>query len=232
MFKVKLIIDKEHELNVLRYSIGLGQEKDITGRPTTKPVLNFLSVVVESGSKVDFLHWMISPMLMKQLELHLQEREGERTRIIYLSDANLVELDSTFSATGNIPMTDTLKFTAAGLNTNNSSVDYSAYWRKTWLNEKNIEPTVLEKQEPQFLGYYFNNDNGEKIEQKKIKINDKLNLIIESEKAEGEIVTINLNDNRLDYKYNGNLLKNDILKGIEIMGDKTEVRLIAIKQKK
>ncbi len=144
MFKAKLIIDKEHELDVLKYSIHLNQGADTTGKPSQKTVLHPFSVEVASNSEVDFMHWMISPALMKQVELHVYPRTLDgQIRIYYFSDVCLIGLDTIFSGV-DIPMTDKLKFTAAGLNTNNSTVDYSAFWRVTQLNQKTETTTKQE----------------------------------------------------------------------------------------
>lgn len=144
-FKAKLVINKEHELDVLKYNISLKKGSDTTGKPSTKSTLNPFSIVVESGSKVDFLHWMISPNLTKQVELHIYPRTLDgKIRIIYFSDVHLIGLETTFSGIGEIPMIDNLQFTAAGLNTNNSTVDYSAYWRETRLNEESETTTIDE----------------------------------------------------------------------------------------
>lgn len=87
-----------------------------------------------------------------------------------------------------------------------------------------------EKVEPKFLGYHFENDKGEKIDQDKIRIDDVINLVIETENAEGESITLSLDDDNLDYKYNGKVLKNDTLKGVSVTGSVTKVELTAVAQ--
>jgi len=39
-----------------------------------------------------------------------------------------------------------------------------------------------------------------------------------------------LDDDDLDYKYNGTVIKNDVLEGVVITGDQTRVELTAVKQ--
>lgn len=74
-FKVKVFIDEE-ESNVLRYGLNLSQGSDTTGRPSQKPILHGLSLLLESNNKTDLMQWMVSPNQTKQIELHIQEREG------------------------------------------------------------------------------------------------------------------------------------------------------------
>ncbi len=224
-FKLKVFIDGE-ESNVLRYNLNLSQSSDITGRPTQKPVLQKLLLVLESNNKIDLMQWMISPNQTKQIELHIQERQGERTRILYFSDVNLVGLETTFSATGNIPMTDNLQITAAGLNTNNSAVEYSASWRTTFP-EQEAEVTTIE-QERKITSYYLTNTENNKIED--YNIDDIILLNIKTENRIGDVMTINLNDKKHDFEYNGIILENDTLKNIKIENNLEQIELKVVAQ--
>ncbi len=159
------------------------------------------------------MSWMISPNQTKQLELHIQERQEEKTRILYFSDANLVGLDTTFSATGNMSMTYNLQITAAGLKTNDSTVEYSASWRTTFP-EQEVEPTSRKNSEeedliPKVLDDYLTDLNRNRID--KTKIGENVFLNIETKKLIGELLTISLNDKKADFKYKNKRLPNDTI---------------------
>jgi hypothetical protein len=84
--------------------------------------------------------------------------------------------------------------------------------------------------EPKLVEYHFENKKGEVIKEKDIKINQEIELVITTENANGTTIKINLNNSRLDFKHNGEILENDILKGVKINDEETRVPLTAIKQ--
>ena len=108
---------------------------------------------------------------------------------------------------------------------------FEKYWKVSDLSNTAV-PTVIneDEEEPNFISHHFENMQGVIIEQE--EIDDKINLIIESINGNGRSITINLDDELLDYEYNGKRLENDILKNITVTGDFTTVELKAIKQKK
>ena len=106
-------------------------------------------------------------------------------------------------------------------------------WNISYIPPSESTPTESEeeeKEEPKFLGYHFENEDGENIDQDKIRIDDVIYLVIETENADGEKVTLNLDDDNLDYKYNGKVLENDTLKGVSVTGSVTKVKLTAVAQ--
>ena len=227
--QAKIIIDDE-EINALWFSFGYQRHADVNGRPTTKGVFLGLRVAIESRRTLNLAYWAFAPNLTKEIELHISSRFGEgRTRKLKLYDCHLLRWDNRFTANGSQPMHEILHISAGGVKDNNSAVEYSAPWRKTF-DMDDVEPTTLDQEEPNFIGYRFEDENGELIEQSKIEYNQKICLIIETENSEGETITINLDDERLDYKYNGQTVENDILKGVIITGDETKIQLTAVKQ--
>ena len=55
-------------------------------------------------------------------------------------------------------------------------------------------------------------------------------LVIQTEKAEGQTVSIDLDDDVLDYEYQGRKLKGDMFRNVCINGEETKIMLKAIKQ--
>ncbi|PZW36963.1 hypothetical protein LX95_02912 [Mesonia algae] len=154
---------------------------------------------------------------------------GGKTRKLYFYDCHLVGWKNDFSATGSNPMSETLEITCAGVEGSTSEAVYSSYWRETF-KEDNVVPITREEPEPKLTEYHFENKKGEVIEEKDIKINQELELVITTENANGTTIKVNLNNSRLDFKHNGEILENDILKGVKINDEETRVPLTAIKQ--
>ncbi|CAA0172262.1 conserved hypothetical protein [Tenacibaculum maritimum] len=111
---------------------------------------------------------------------------------------------------------------------------YIKSWRENWKPPQPYQTSVEEFKDtsPKFTGYYLENTKGERIKQERLNINQKVYLVIETNNAEGETATINLNNNNLDFEYNGKVLDNDILKGIKILGNITKIQLKTVEQNK
>ncbi|QCE40960.1 type VI secretion system tube protein TssD [Psychroserpens sp. NJDZ02] len=218
----KLIID-DKEINILSFSFRFNQIADINGKPTIKPIFQGLKLVIETRKDLDLADWAFAANQTKQLELRIYPAIlGGKTRKLYFYDCHLVNWTNNFSSTGNQPISETLNITAAGVKGSNSTVEYSASWRTTFPQQE-VEPTIIESDEPKFLGYHFENKQGEKIQAEQ-----KITLVIQTENAEGETISINLNDDRLDFKYNNKVIENDTLTGVSITGEETRVNLITI----
>lgn len=154
---------------------------------------------------------------------------GGKTRKLYFYDCHLVNWNNYFSSTGNQPMSETLQITAAGIKDSNSTAEYSAYWRVTF-EQNNVETTTIEEAEPRLIEYHFENKKGEVIEEKNIKPNQEIELVIITEDAQNTKMKIDLNNSRLNFIHNGEIVENDILRGVKIYDEETRVPLTAIKQ--
>lgn len=224
-FKVKIIIDGE-EHNVLSYSFNLSKGSDTNGKPKTKTVLHKLSVKLESNNKTDLMSWMISTNQTKQIELHILARQGEKTRILYFADTNLVGLNTTFSATGNTPMTDNLQMTAGGLNTNDSSVEYSAYWRTTFPQQE-VKQTTRENTEEEIVDCYLtdleNNENPD------LEVEKEIYLVIKTENLIGQTKDIDIAHFGETFSYNDEIVEDNTLSGFYISKDLHKVKLKIVK---
>lgn len=113
----------------------------------------------------------------------------------------------------------------------NGQIIFEKNWKRTNLTA-NVEATSITKEnEPRLIEYHFEDIDENKLEKSKIKIDDFFYLVINSEYAIGESITINLDDNFKDFEYNGSPLSNDILKNIIVTDDFFKVKLKAIKQR-
>ncbi len=227
MVKATLIIDGK-EVNVRWFTINFNQGANPNGRPSQIPVFIGFKLIIEARKDLNLTDWAFSSRQTKEIVLHLNSVIlGGKTRKIFFYDCHLVNWKTNFSSTGSDPMTETLEITCAGVEDSNSSGVYSASWRVTYP-ELEVEPTIRDDNEPNFLGYFFENKNGEPIEQEKIEPNQKVTLVIKTENSDIEVITINLNDDRLNFKHNNKVLENDTLVGVRITGEETRIDLISI----
>ncbi len=227
--KAKLIID-EKEINLLWFSFGFSQRADTNGRTSQNPVFIGLDLMIETRKDVNFAEWSFALNEVKQIELHIYPVIlGGKTRKLNFYDCHLLKWANNFSATGTQPLSETLKISCAGVTDSNSAGEYSAYWRETFPNT-DVETTTIDDEEPKFIEYHFEDMEGEIIAQSQLSTNTKIDLVITTENAIGKVMSINLNDSKLDFIYNDEVLENDILSGVNIDADETRVTLTAIKQ--
>lgn len=229
-FKAKLFIDGQQR-NLLYVSQTFSQYYDVTGRPTTKPIGNSLYFTIEStGNDSYFYHNMFSPSNKVNGEIVFYKRDGFSTLYkIEFAEAHIIGLQENFDHNDNLPLHMSLEIGWSAMRIKGITV--KEYWNVSdpW---KKVEKTKLEEKTPNLLGYSFEDEDGETIKQEKLKNNQKFYLVIQSENADGETVSINLDDDKLDFKYDGQIAKNDTLTGIPLTGDETRVELIAVRQGK
>ncbi len=94
-----------------------------------------------------------------------------------------------------------------------------------------IERQKKVSKKPEIMGYYFKDINRKRISQDKLEPEMEIYLCVETENASNQTLTINLNDPRIDYEYEGQIVENDVLKDISITGDTTHIKLKTIEPK-
>ncbi len=228
--QAKIIIDDE-EINALWFSFGYQRHADVNGRPTTKGVFLGLRVAIESRRTLNLAYWAFAPNLTKEIELHISSRFGEgRTRKLKLYDCHLLRWDNRFTANGSQPMHEILHISAGGVKDNNSAVEYSAPWRKTF-DMDDVEPTTLDQEEPKIIDCYYTDLEGNKNVE--LEIGNEVYLVLKTENMIGELQDIDLSNNKKDFQYKGERLKNDMLTNFAINSDlhKIKLKIIAPQEK-
>ena len=225
--KAKIIIDDE-EINALWFSFGYQRHADVNGRPTTKGVFLGLRVAIESRRTLNLAYWAFAPNLTKEIELHISSRFGEgRTRKLKLYDCHLLRWDNRFTANGSQPMHEILHISAGGVKDNNSAVEYSASWRKTF-DMDDVEPTTLDQEEPEVIDCYYTDLEGN--EDVELEIGNEVYLVLKTENMIGEARDIDLNNPKKDFEYNGEILEDDTIKDFNITSDLQKIKLKIIAQ--
>ncbi|MDC1161824.1 type VI secretion system tube protein TssD [Tenacibaculum sp.] len=229
-FNAKLFINDEVR-NILNVNQAYKQVTDITGRPEGKPYGASLFIAIESTKNDDFFyHNMFSPSNKVKGEVVFYKRDGFSILFkMEFANAYILGLNEEFDAYDSNPLHMNLEIGWGIMKM--KGILHQERWNPDNPFEE-VETTVLEEREPAFLGYYFEDENEERIEQEEIEIDKEIYLVIETENADGDSITIDLDDDNLDYKYNGKILENDIIKGITITGEQTKVKLIAIEEQK
>jgi len=91
-----------------------------------------------------------------------------------------------------------------------------------------VEATVIEEEEPQLIDTYYNDKEGNRIPENRLKRGQTVYFVIESANASGKELAIDLDNNKLDFIYKDEVLEEDILH-VNINADvmKLELKTIA-----
>lgn len=226
-----LKIEGEPDRPLLFAEQSIQKISDATGRANGKAGLpDVLVLAFECNGKEDFFyHHMFSPnsMIAGEVVFYQRDQMGILFKIEF-ANAYVLGLHVEYDHNNNMPLYMEIKI-GWGISCY-KGVIMEKYWNPNNPYEK-ATPITLQQKEPALLGYSFEDEEGEPIKKEKLKHNQTFYLIIKSENADGETTSINLDDDRLDFKYNGRIAKNDTLRGVPLTGDETRVELIAVRQK-
>ncbi|WP_405206383.1 type VI secretion system tube protein TssD [Aquimarina sp. LLG6339-5] len=228
-FQAKLFINDE-ERNVIDSTFLYQQLMDSNGRPKTTIQDGKINVLIESTKNDElFYDWMFSTHTMYNGYVRFFKRDGFSKLFDFeFANCHCVHLEEKFNAEGNSPLKMELVL-SPGIQKVRGQI-----FEKNWNPSNpftNATPiTQREEKEPEFLGYHFEDKEGEVLEKDEIEVDDEIYLVIETQDAAGESITIDLDDKSLDYEYQGNRLENDVIRNVSITGDQTRVKLKAIKQ--
>jgi len=228
-FQAKLFINDE-ERNVLDSSFLYQQLIDSNGRPKTMIHGGGINLLVESTKNDElFYDWMFSTHTTYQGYIRFYKRDGYSKLFDFeFANCHCIHLEEKFNAEGNSPLKMELVL-SPGIQKVRGQI-FEKNWNPSNPFENAAPITEREEKEPEFLGYHFEDKEGEVIEKDEIDVDDEIYLVIETQDAEGESVTIDLDDKSLDYEYQGKRLENDVIRNVIITGDQTKLKLKAVKQ--
>ncbi len=181
-----------------------------------------------TGFDSDLYHYMFSPNASFSGELIFYDRDEFKTLYkVEFHKAYIVGLTEEFDNQDNLPLHINLTITCGAVKIKDVKKIENWVFEDPFIE---VEPTVLERDdEKEIIRYYLTNSDNEEIQD--YKDNDIILLNIETKNRRGGFITINLDDAKYDFEYNGNLLPNDTLSNIEISNDLEQIELKVIKQK-
>ncbi|HEX8268456.1 MAG TPA: type VI secretion system tube protein TssD [Flavobacterium sp.] len=119
-FLAKLEIDGE-AMNVLEFQCTLGQETDISGKPSADPSGGKIRLVVESTKSTMLFDWMISNTQTKNGKLTFYRRDAiSKMRDINFKEAYCVRYDEHFIAYNAMSMRIEIVISAKEINMSGS----------------------------------------------------------------------------------------------------------------
>ncbi|MEN2801242.1 hypothetical protein [Capnocytophaga sputigena] len=216
------------ERTLLSYNFQANKSLGSNGRPTfLKEMVFNVSFYPEKGDEF-FYRWVLNkseePQRVKIVLYDIVwKRVVEQHEIIYSTG---VQFHSEFDH--QLGTINQLKIPALTIITNEiyyTDIRFGVHY----FGE--IERQKKKQQTSEIVGYYFQDMNGQRISQDELEPEMEIYLCIETENASNQTLTINLNDPRIDYEYEGQMVENDVLKDISISGNTTRIKLKTVEPK-
>lgn len=225
-FKAKLYIEGE-ERNLLDAELVYSQIADYNGRPTQVPVGKPLQLAFESTRNDElFYNYMFHPDRMCKGYIRFFKRDGlQKDFDIEFANAHVINLYERYTATGETPMFMHLTI-SYGISRVRGTI-HEKRWNPSnpFVNE---ETAIQEEEETSILDLFYENSDGEQIS--KLRKNKPVFLFIKTSGMVGKSIDLDLSDSDFNFEYNGELLEDDQLLGLEVTADTMKVELITKKQ--
>lgn len=231
-FHAKLFINDEERI-VLDSTFLYKQLIDANGRPKTGIQGGGISLLLESTRNDElFYDWMFSTHTVYNGYIRFYRRDGFSKLFDYeFANCHCIGLQEKFSEKGNDPLKMQLVL-SPGIQRVRGQV-----FEKNWNPSNpfaNAAPITEreEKVEPEIEDMYYTDMNGEKIPDDELQSGTAVYLVLKTKNGVGKDVDIDLDDNQNDFKYNGEVLVNDVIQDLVIKSDTQKIKLEIISQKK
>ena len=224
-FLAKLFIN-DRVSTVLSSKIHFQQSRDITGRPVGRVNGGLFTLVIELDRNTDLLRQTLETEQMVSGYVRFYRRDGMSKLVDYeFEDTIVYKYEVSQTANGTNPALIEVGFSPGILKI--GSAVLTKPWKVSDLNQVEVEPTPVpvSNDNPQLLQTYYTDKSGKRVED---LYEDILILVVESRGSIGKIVDIDLSDDRYDFKYRGQLVKDDLLQNIKITADRQEIELEVI----
>ena len=233
----KLFVLKQ-EIELIWMDMDYSRRARPNGNVTSKVEGGLLTVCFESIEYSDqILNWMTKE---SQDDTHEDTDKMEKGKVCYygdgmhapptktyeFDDALLVNYTETFDADSENCI-QTVITISPGIQ--NYGVEVLKPWNVSYIPPSEDSGGEEEKiEEKKLVDYFLTDSSGKKIEE--YEVGDKIYLNIETKNRIDDKITIHLEDKSHDFKYNGNVLENDMLKDFVIKKDVEKIELTVIGQ--
>ena len=219
------------ELNVIHFTNDIYTETDVTGRPWGKPNGGVFSVVVamqrdmggitraalhdtlQLKGELCFYHWDYYKVITK----------------LEFANAYIVNYHENYSHNSTTGPLVTIVI-SPGIQRINNDVVFEKPWNigNPFADEQTAIGPIKKELKPEIKDYFITDKSNKRID--KAKVGETILLHVNTKDMIGETMTINLDDQTVDFKYKGQRLVNDSLKDLVITSDAEIVALEVIKQ--
>lgn len=230
LLRAYLVID-DLKLVIKDYSMEISKHVDYNNKyPSKKGQHRGFHLTVEAPQnnilwEEAIKNYSMTPLMQIRFEPAILG--SEKTRIISMYDCHVVHHTVSYHHQNNEPLSERVHITCGGVEDSwYPATVYEEHWRVTRPNEGN---TLVDETEELLVikSAYFEDEEGNKIDEKYF---GKAILVLKTQNGTGKTTDIDLSSDEHDYKYQGQLLEDDILKYFSITSDTTRIPLEIIEQ--
>ncbi|MTI31958.1 type VI secretion system tube protein TssD [Xanthovirga aplysinae] len=229
--KAKLFID-ELELNLLEYDLEFIQPVGFQSRPNDSVKGGIFNVAFEKQENVNYLmNWMTQANMRKNGKIRFYTPDGMgRLYEQEFWDAYCITYKETFWADSPEPMTIRLSF-AAGIIRNSKGALFQQTWKISDIGAmaEQSQPEEEEEKEGQVKSVAITDLEG--VDKEKLKAGEQVLLVVETKDLAGKTININLSqEENVSFKYQGNLIADDVLRDYAVQSEKDEIELEVVER--
>lgn len=234
----KLFVLKQ-EIELIWMDMDYSRRARSNGNVTSKVEGGLITLCFESVSESDqILRWMTKESQDDTLEdVDMMEKgkicyygngkDAPPTKTYEFEDALLVDYSEEFNANRDVCI-QTIITISPGIQ--NYGVEVLKPWNVSYVppseDSSNEEEEKLE--EKKLVDFYLTDASGKIIEE--YEVGDKIYLNIETVNRIDDKITLSLEDKSHDFKHNGKVLENDMLKDYVIKSDSEKIELTVIEE--
>ncbi|PKQ61100.1 hypothetical protein BZG02_16780 [Labilibaculum filiforme] len=226
--KGKMYVD-DMVYNIRRLDFGFDQKINTNGTASTAPLGGLFNVEVESPKNTHLYAWGASKFDMKYVKLVFSPVTlASKNRTIELYDTLCIAHHDYFHSEGKAPMVSVLRLSPAIIVQDGQTL-VEKNWKVSDLSAQNTEPTAV-PENPEILECFFEDEQGNAVA--KPKKNQTIFLVVNTKEMVGQGIDIDLSDDNIDYEYNGSIVDNDLIQGVNVTADTMKIQLKTIKQRR
>ena len=230
------ILGKEIEL--LWTDMNYHREIRMNGKPATDFIGGLITLCFATDRDTDIiLRWMTKENQDNTWNEADKMEEGKvcfyengfdypPTKTYEFNDAHLIYFKETFNAEGEEPMQTILTISPA---IQNYGVEFVKRWNVSWIPPSERTPyQPIENKEQRIIDFYYTDKDNKR--DTKLTYGEKAYLVLESRNMIGEIVDLKLDTKIIDFTYNDERIKNDVIESYKIKSDTDKIPVYVISE--
>lgn len=187
-----------------------------------------IHLTIESTSETHLLSWINDQIIKDYVQVRINNHHHlGADKVFDLRDVRCFQNDEYFRSDDTSPMTNVIILVAA-IFQYNGDAPIVQHWRIQDPNNSDVTATER-PEEGVITDCHFEDSDGNILT--KLKANMDIYAVVNSTNMTGDIISLDLSDDEIDYEYNGQYLENDLLENINVTADTIRIPLRTIKQR-
>ncbi|MEN7548369.1 type VI secretion system tube protein TssD [Rapidithrix thailandica] len=214
---------EDKEINILDFKFRFTRSVDEHGKPMGKPNGTLFDITFETTSDQSFFAWSVGMDMVKKVKIVVSPvTQDSKSRVFELYDVHCVFFKNHFNGVNGEPMTTQIKLSPAILYDGGYKI-LEHYWKETDLSAQNTPvTTIAPEEELRLISAHYEDVDGKHL---KAIENGTVYLVIETRDNIGKTLDLNLANEKHQFKHRGQLLQDDILRGVSITSDVLKIEL-------